>query len=69
MSLGVPTGLWSVGLGLVTSELDGPTEKPFRWFSCGDSFESEAGRVDTCPDELGLEISPPGEIDSDRALP
>lgn len=68
-SLGVPIGLWSVGLGLVASEPEGPIENPLRWLSCVDSFESEVGRVDVASEELGLENSAPGEIDCDRALP
>ncbi len=59
-----------MGLGLVAPEPDGPTEKPFRWLSCRDSFESDVGRVDVCSEEeVGLEASALGDIDSERALP
>ena len=59
-----------MGLGLVAPEPDGPTEKPFRWLSWRDSFECDVGRVDVCSDEeVGLEVSALGDIDSDSALP
>lgn len=53
----------------MTSEADGPIENPLPLLSWGDSFEIEVGLVDACPEELGLEISAPGEFDGDRARP
>ena len=50
---------------------EGPTENAFLWsFVSGmDSFESDVGRVEACPEDAGLDTSPPGEIDCDSALP
>lgn len=54
---------------MAASEPDGPTEKAFLWLSCKDSLEIEVGCVDVGSEELGLENSAPGDIDSDKALP